>query len=868
MKVLSSLTVIAILLTLSFDVAGQRNRDYGKYRSRPYNRPGVTKPTTPGSGTEGAVGSAKDDPNFNECKNIPQYRRMKVTLKPEAKLTELIGWISSLTCRKFILTKNIRAQEVTIYSPTAVTPNEAYRAFLSALEAMGLMVVKSGAYWKITESDKAKNMVHPVIGPGGNAGTGEVLVTAMLRVKYADLQDVSDTLGKFKSKYGEITVYKPTNLIIITDLADSINRLKRILNYLDVEGVNNEKIWVVNVKYGDADEIANKLKEVFDTQGGSTKPTTPTATSNYRRNTRRKVYTPATATQSKPSTVGTKSSLSKIISDQRTNSLIIKADDTSYLEVLSLIRKLDVQLPGGEEKIHIVYLENADAEEMAGLLATLTGSGTGTRPSTSRRTTSSRSTSSRSSTSSYRSPYGGGYGSYGRGNSQQTQSIFKGPVQMQADRSTNALVIMASSKDFLQLRRIIKELDKPRRQVFVEVTIMEVSLTKTQNLGMSFHGGNTVGTGDQQSILFGGSISNQATNSIIMNPLSLMGFAVGLRGPEIAEAESLLGLPGITFPSFGVFFQALQTNNAVNVISTPHLLTTNNEEAEISVGENVPFQAGVSGISGLASSLGASASGLLSTGVAPIQRQDVVLKLKIVPHVNQSNFVRMEVDQEINEVKSIDQIVGPTTSKRKASTVVVVKDQQTVVIGGLMTEKLKTTATKVPLLGDIPLFGYLFKSTVKNVEKTNLLIFITPYIIRDESDLRRIFQEKIKQRKEFIEKFAAFKDHDIDQTINYKHKCGMFEEINREARRMENEAELKRKAMEEYKEINTGGPVVVRTSDSQNLAKTLKTIRDEDEKAEKEDEKKIIKQDQKNKDKKIVKPADTKKTNKKKGKTR
>ncbi len=799
----------------------------------PGGRPGAKPPTT---GSVSDAGSAKEDPNFNECKNIPGYRKMKVTLKPESTLADLVSWISSITCKRFIVSAGLRAQRVTIYSPSEVTAYEAYKAFLSALEAMNLTIQQTGQYYKIIEIQGANTVVQPLTVPGESVANNESFTTAMIRVKYASVSEVAEILGKFKSKYGDITTYTPTNLLIITDLGTSITRLLKILAQLDVEGVHDERVWVLKVKNADAEEIATKLTEVFDIGGeGTSGGGSPTPSMGGRRGQNQaKVYNPQTP--STPGTggvvqnVGRKNSISKIIAEPRTNSLIIVANDTAYLELLALFQKLDVPLPGGEEKINIVPLENAVAEDMASLLSALTG---GTNSGGMNRTSTSRT--SRTSRTNTRNQRGGNqYGGYNPGNpwgmgGGGNDSLFQGPVQIQPDPATNSLVIVASNKDFLAIKRVIKELDRPRRQVFVEVTILEVSLDKTRNIGMSFHGGDPMGTGDKQSLLFGGSITNSSMNSIIMNPLSLMGMAVGLRGPEIKDAESLLGIPGISFPSFGVMFQALQSNNAVNVISSPHILTTDNEEAEITVGENVPFQSGYSSISSLASSFSSSSSALSSMPMVSVQRQDVALKLKLTPHVNQSDFVRMEVDQEINEVKSIDQVVGPTTSKRKATTVVVVKDQQTVVIGGLITEKIKENVQKVPLLGDIPILGYMFKSTTRITEKTNLLIFITPYIIRDESDLRRIFMEKVKLRKEFIEKYSSFRDQDFEAEINYKHKHGFFEDINRSAHRMEEEIIQRNKAADEYKVVDSSGPVSVNKQDVKEVRRMLQKMREEQE---------------------------------------
>ncbi len=794
----------------------------GGYNPQAGNQPGSKQPP-PGSTAD--AGSAKDDPNFNECKNIPGGRKLKVTLKPEATLADLVSWISSITCKRFIVSAGLRAQRVTIYSPSEVTAFEAYKAFLSALESMNLTIVQTGSYYKVVEIQGANSNIMPLRRPGEDIPDNESFTTAMIRVKHASVQEIAEVLGKFKSKYGDITTYAPTNLLIITDLGTSINRLLKILKQLDVEGVHDERVWVLKVKHADAEEIAGKLLEVFEISDSGSSGSSPSFGGRQTAGGP-KVYNPGGQPQGGGGVqnVGTKSSISKIIAEPRTNSLIVVANDKAYLELLALFNKLDVPLPGGEEKINIIYLENAMAEDMASLLTALTGGSSMGRTSTTRSTRSTRTSTSRNTNT--RQPqqnFNPGANPWGAGG---TDSIFQGPVQVQPDTATNSLVIVASNKDFLALKRVIKELDRPRRQVFVEVTILEVSLDKTRNLGLSMHAGDPIGSGDKQSILFGGSITNSSLNSIVLNPLSLMGLAVGLRGPEIKDAESLLGIPGLTLPSFGVMFQALQTDNAVNVISSPHILTTDNEEAEITVGENVPFQSGYSSISSL---LGSSSTSLTSLPMVSVQRQDVALRLKLTPHVNQSDFVRMEVEQEINEVKSIDPIVGPTTSKRKATTVVVVKDQQTVVIGGLITEKTKENVQKVPLLGDMPILGYLFKTTTRVNEKTNLLIFITPYIIRDESDLRRIFMEKVKLRKEFIDKYSSFKDHDFEADINYKHKHGFFEEINRTAARMEEEVVQRKKAMDEYKVVDSSGPVGVSKTDVRKLQDMLQKLREEQE---------------------------------------
>ena len=822
---------------------GRRGRPKARGRRR-----GGTKPKNVG-GTTGFTGKKlPGEAAFNECRKYPYYKRIKVTLKPDSELHDLVAWISGMTSKRFIITGTIRAPKVTIISPVPITPNEAYRAFLSALNAMGLTIQPAGRYLKVIEIAKGATTSIMTCGPNRKCPPDERVVTQVIRLKHVEPDDVATVLRNLTK--GNIITYGATNLLIITDTGANIRRLRKIVRNLDVEA-QAEKIWIVRIKHAEADDIATKLLEVFPTAGGAKKGSSrrPVRRATRRRRRRAPVKR-STLVNVKGGGGGL--SVSKIIADERTNLLIIMADERSYLRVRALIRKLDIPIPGGEEKIHIVALANADAQELAATLAGLTG-GAGGR-SRSRATRGRR----------------GGSKARGRRNTRSrgrsgAVSLFKGEVQITEDKPTNSLIIVASMKDYLALMKVIKKLDQPRRQVFIEATILEVSLSKQRELGMSFHGGVPIGSGDDQSLLL---VGNNATKSIFLDPASLMGLAVGLRGPELANAESLLGIPGISFPSFGAFFQALQSNNDVNIVSSPHILTTDNEEAEISVGENVPFQASISGLpnlGGLAGAAGATA-GLGAGLMQSIQRQDVALTLKITPHINEGGYVRLEIDQEINEVKSIDPIVGPTTTKRKVKTMIVVKDQQTVVIGGLITEKVKEFVQKVPLLGDIPILGYLFKNTVRTVEKTNLLIFLTPYVIRDQSDLRRIFQRKIQQRKEFIERYTAFKDVDLDAVIDFRHKRGLIEEINRVGRMGEDEAKMRKKAMAEAKEVNVDGPV---RSNSQDIKMLQKLQKERDDARRKEDEaKKKIRDEKRRKREAAAKEKKEKAAAKKKAKRR
>ncbi|HEX8950466.1 MAG TPA: secretin N-terminal domain-containing protein, partial [Polyangia bacterium] len=460
--------------------------------------------------------------------------------------------------------------------------------------------------------------------------------------------------------------------------------------------------------------------------------------------------------------------------------LVIVSTESAYRRILALVKRLDQMSmrPGDStsDLVHVIALENANADDIAGTLG-------GLGAAVSRGSSGSASTPGRPAAP---PPSTGGAAGTKTG-------LFEGDVRISSDKPTNSLVILASGRDYITVRDLISKLDLPRKQVFVEATILEISIDKTRKLGVAWHGGTTLQTGSDQSLLFGGSEPSSDVNSILFSPAALSGLAAGLRGPAIPGADKILGLPpGTSVPSFGVFVQALQNNGDVNVVSMPHVLTTDNEKATIQVGQNLPFPGSLGGFP----SAGTGATG---TGTLPgttfgfgtsVQRQDVALKLEITPHVNASDFVRLEIDNELSDVANPNfNGLGPATSKRTVKSVVTIRDQQSIVLGGLIKDSVSETVNKVPLLGDIPILGYLFKSTNKTITKQNLLIILTPYIIKDPSDLRRIFERKLRERREFMERYSAFRDdHDYEAEVDYRRKRGLLEEVNVTAKEAEEEA--------------------------------------------------------------------------------
>ncbi|MDB4966663.1 MAG: hypothetical protein JWN44_2352 [Myxococcales bacterium] len=741
-------------------------------------RPGSTPPATtvtPPALPSGATGTPTTPPlpgeqeALRECRKYPPNKKFKWELRGEVDLMALLNSIAPMMCRPIIVPGAIRQSKVTIIAPDTVTAPEVYRMFLSSLETMGLTVQPEGKVLKIIETNRARESAIPIYGGNNEAPNQDQFVTRLLRLEHVSPDELKVVLDRLKSRDGDITSYAPTNTLVITDLASNIKRMEDVIGQLDV-AMGGEKIWVIKLHTVSATDMAQMLSSIFNVAKGGAAPTGKR---------------PNLSTGGTPAVPGTEKgppgsdlSVSQIIPDDRQNMLVIVSTENAYRRILALVKRLDQVTMQGDtstDLVHVVPLENANADDVAG---TLGGLGAGV---------------SRSGSS-------GGSASGGRPSSPAPQStpgqpgqhggLFEGDVRIASDKPTNSLVILASGRDYITVRELIKKLDIPRRQVFVEATILEISIDKARKLGVAWHGGTTVQTGSDQSLLFGGSEPSSDVNSLLFSPAALSGLAAGLRGPNIPNADKILGLPpGTSVPSFGVFVQALQNNGDVNVVSMPHILTTDNEKATIQVGQNLPFPGALGGFPTAAPGAAGGAAASFGLGTS-VQRQDVALKLEITPHVNDSDFVRLEIDNEISDVANPNfNGLGPSTSKRTIKSVVTIRDQQSIVLGGLIKDRVSEQVDKVPLLGDIPILGYLFKRVNKTVLKQNLLIILTPYIIKDPGDLRRIFDRKLRERREFMERYSAFRDErDYEAEVDYRRKRGLLEEVNLTAIEAEKEA--------------------------------------------------------------------------------
>jgi len=673
----------------------------------------------------------------------------------DADLPELVKAISNITGRRFIYGGKLRQIKASVYAPDKVTVAEAYAAFLSILQTNGLTVIPHGRFLKIIETPGVVTQTTPISGTATPVADEDRYVTRLYRVQNVDATEVSNILSKFKTKDADITVYDPTGLLIITDTGSNIRRMLRIVEEVD-QGSAGDQIWMQPIHYAPAEEVAAELNELLDIGGKGGKG-------------------------------GAGGGRARIVADDRNNALVIVANEADYLRMLELVKRVDVP-DAGQGGIHVLPLQHAQCDDLSKTLNEIMG-GKGGAP--------------RPSTTKGKPATGGAGGTTGT----TSEAGFEGQVTVTCDTATNSLITTSSLRDYAQLRTVVDQLDQPRRQVFIEAVIMDVSVDRSTDLGIGYHGGDTADLGGSGPTIFYGGVNPQ--QSMLGIPANLEALAFGVRGPDLAGSSTLLGT-GLSIPAVGIVLHALSQTGDSNVLATPHILGTDNIAAEINIGQNIPLQTNIGGSSSLASlaggagAAGASAlsglGGLLGGGYGfSAPRQDVGIKLKVVPHINDSDQVRMELTEEFSDAGSPTGALGAVPiNKRTADTTVIVRDQQTVVIGGLVRESQVDGQTKVPVLGDIPILGVLFRQSQKKIQKSNLLLILTPHIVRDQNDLRRIFEAKMQERQEFLDRYTVF-----DETLpwqappDYSRTNGLLEHIRqaqlREAERAKLAAEIKPK---------------------------------------------------------------------------
>ena len=336
--------------------------------------------------------------------------------------------------------------------------------------------------------------------------------------------------------------------------------------------------------------------------------------------------------------------------------------------------------------------------------------------------------------------------------------MLEAPVKVSAEETNNALLVTASAHDFAAVREVIRALDQPRRQVYIEAVVMDLSVQRMNELDTAFHGFDSVGS----STVYGG---NNPLKSLLLptDSTSLQALVLGVRGPSVPVPSFLQGLLGTTsIPGLGFFLDAYATASDTDILSTPHILATDNTPAELHVQLNTSLQRNAATYGAPTGS--SSAASALSLYAAPATQNygKIGPQIKVTPHIDESDDVRLDVQETISDITT-DGPQGGTLgtinfNERGATTTLTVKDGHTAVIGGLVKDKVLHQTTKIPLLGDIPVLGALFRSSSDQVEKDNLVLVLTPHIIRNEDDMRHIFEQRMQERQEFLDHFFVFRD--------------------------------------------------------------------------------------------------------------
>lgn len=589
----------------------------------------------------------------------------------DVELPAVTKFISEITGKNFLFDERVKGK-ITIIAPTKLSADDAFNLFTSVLEIKGFTLVSSGVdAYKIIPSSEAKQRGLKISTE--DMPLNEGYIARLLALKHISAEESLKFLQPLISKDGHISVFGPGNLLLAVDSGLNVEKIMSLVELIDKPSTT-ETPELVLLKYSSSETVAKILNDGLG-----------------------RARTRGVPGQQAGGDTAT------ALSDQRLNAVILFGDRSVRESMKALVRVIDTPSPEAQGRINVYFLENADATEISKVLEGMIKGMQSPRPAT-------------------------------PGVQQPQASPFEsaGGITITPDKATNSLVIVASPADYQNLSQILRQLDKRRRQVFVEAMIVEATIDKLVDIGAKWraiakHKGDPVVIGGV------GQIDSAALQSVV----------TGLAGMTMGGMGNFMNIPltsiingeakesNLNVPGFAALFSLSEFKDSINVLSTPQILTSDNKEAEIVVGENVPF-------------IGKRERDLTtsSTILSSIERKDVGITLRLTPQITEGNYVKLDIFQEISSLKedseNILTSIGPSTTKRSTKTSVVVKDNSTVVIGGLMQERDDVNVTKVPVLGDIPVLGYLFKQKSVGKKKTNLLVFLTPHIIREEAVLTGI----------------------------------------------------------------------------------------------------------------------------------
>jgi len=603
----------------------------------------------------------------------------------DVDIATVVKFISDITKKNFVFDERVKGT-ITIIAPSKLSVDEAFSLFTSVLELKGFTIIPSGKVYKIVPISQAKQFGTEIVRDETTT-VSDAYITRLIPLRSISSANAVNFLQPIVSKDGYIASFGPSNMLMIVDSVANIERVLDILGSIDKPGVEEPEI--VLLQYANADDVAKIISEAYNL-GGAAKPAA------------QRVQRPIVA----GSSVSIGDEKATVFADTRLNAIVLLANKQEREAIKRIIALLDIPLPEATSKINVYFLEHADATELTEVLEDMIS---GASPQKT------------------------------KAGAQPPKTPFEpgGEISITADKATNALIIVASPADYRSLLYVIQQLDRRRTQVYVEAMIVEASINDLQELGTKWR--VTAEKNDEPVFIAGFGEMNTAAIETILTGLT--GITMGGMGNFLDVPISTIDEEGnvvtstLTIPGFAALFALNEFKGAINVLSTPQILTSDNQEAEIVVGENVPF------ITRRESDPTRTVS-VFST----VERQDVGIILRLTPQITEGDHVRLEIYQEISAIKDqsevVDISVGPSTTKRSTKTTVVVKDNQTVVIGGLMEERLEENINKVPLLGDIPILGWLFKNKTYEKKKVNLFVFLSPHVIHDSENLSKLTEEK------------------------------------------------------------------------------------------------------------------------------
>ncbi|HVT35944.1 MAG TPA: type II secretion system secretin GspD [Nevskiaceae bacterium] len=592
----------------------------------------------------------------------------------DADINTLITMVSEITGKNFIVDNRVKGK-VTVISAKPMTPGGVYETFLGVLEVNGFAAVPDGQSIKIVPEANARTDGGVFSGNGAGMPIDD-LVTHVYTLENVSATQLVPILRQLMPQWAHLAAYQPSNQLILADRAANVQRIERLIKQMDQ--ASDRDIDLVKLQNASASEVVRTL----------------------------------TSLQQADKTTDPSSRPGVILADERSNSVLVGGDKGERAKLLDIIARLDQPLKD-DGATQVIYLHYASAENLAPILQGYAQQANSVKPGGSSGATAAAAAPVVSS---------------GGGNSE---------VHVIADKDTNALIITASPKVMRQVRDVIAQLDIRRSQVLVEAIIAEVSATKTSNLGVDwavFNPDRVAMASVESSNLSGllssaGSLASTTTTAVSSS--SGIGAALGLLGQGATIGGGRISNNGQSGTSFAVLLHALQGDGDTNILSTPTLVTLDNQEAKFSAGQEVPFQTG----SFTTNTTTGSATGLTGNPFSTFERKDVGLTLGVTPQINEGGTIKLKLDLEVSSVASgTIGTANVTTTKRKLTNTVGVDDGQVLVIGGLIDDQYTDTTSGIPLLDRLPFIGGLFSSRAVNKIKRNLMVFIKPSILRKEID--------------------------------------------------------------------------------------------------------------------------------------